>query len=275
MDHYTTVSYRASKLITNAFSTSFGLSIRLFEASLRPHIYAIYGMVRIADEIVDTHKGADQAELLDSFESEVTHALTSGYSTNPIIQAFAHTARQYSIGTDLTKPFFVSMRLDLTPKKFDQKLYESYIHGSAEVVGLMCLKIFTTSEQKYDTLELGAKKLGAAYQKVNFLRDIASDADELGRWYFPLSSKETFDETAKALIINDIEKDFAAAKTAIDRLPPSSQKAVRLSYRYYSLLLQKLKETSAEDLLKKRVRINNPQKLILLASASLKGNSHD
>lgn len=272
MDQYTAISYRASKLITNAYSTSFGLSIRLFEASLRPHIYAIYGMVRIADEIVDTHKGTDQAELLDAFESEVNTALLTGYSTNPIVQAFAHTARQYSIESDLIAPFFASMRLDLTPQQFDQTLYETYIYGSAEVVGLMCLKVFTGSKKTYASLEPGAKRLGAAYQKVNFLRDIAADADELGRWYFPISSKETFDETAKSLILKDIEKDFAAAKTAIDRLPPSSQKAVRLSYQYYSRLLAKLKETSAEALLKKRVRINTSQKLVLLASTSLKGN---
>jgi phytoene synthase len=274
MDEYTAISYKASKLITNAYSTSFGLSIRLFEASLRPHIYAIYGLVRIADEIVDTYQGADQSELLDNLEAEMTRAIVSGYSTNPIVQAFAHTARHYGIRTDLTKPFFESMRMDISPKKYDQKHYEEYIHGSAEVVGLMCLKIFTASQKEYDELEEGAKKLGAAYQKVNFLRDIAADSDELGRWYFPIASKETFDENVKDSIVKDIEKDFAAAKVAIDKLPASSQKAVQLSYHYYSGLLRKIKQTPAAELLKKRIRINDPQKLALLVKTSLSGHRH-
>jgi phytoene synthase len=274
MDEYTAISYKASKLITNAYSTSFGLSIRLFEASLRPHIYAIYGLVRIADEIVDTYQGADQRELLDNLETEMTKALVSGYSTNPIVHAFAHTARKYSIRDELTRPFFDSMRMDLTPKKYDQKHYEAYIHGSAEVVGLMCLKLFTANAKEYDELKEGAKKLGSAYQKVNFLRDIAADSDELGRWYFPIASKESFDEKVKDTIVKDIEKDFADARRAIDKLPASSQKAVQLSYRYYLGLLNKIKQASASELLKKRIRINDPQKLALLLKTALPGHRH-
>jgi phytoene/squalene synthetase len=271
VDQYTDASYKVSKLITNAYSTSFGLSIRLFEASLRPHIYAIYGLVRIADEIVDTYSGSDQRELLDSLESETKRALKSGYSTNPVVHAFTQTARSYSITSALLTPFFKSMRMDLTPQKFDQKKYEQYIFGSAEVVGLMCLKVFTNDQKQYDRLEKSAGKLGSAYQKVNFLRDIAADADGLGRWYFPIASKETFDEKAKTAIIKDIEKDFAAAKKAITKLPLSSRKAVSLSYDYYLGLLAKIKRTSAADLMKKRIRINDPQKLALLVRTSLTG----
>jgi phytoene synthase len=274
VDQYTATSYKISKLVTNAYSTSFGLSIRLFESSLRPHVYAVYALVRIADEIVDTHTGTDQRELLDNLENETKRALTSGYSTNPVVHAFTHTARLYEITDALLAPFFKSMRMDLTPQKFDQKKYEDYIFGSAEVVGLMCLKIFTNEKKQYNSLEKAAKKLGAAYQKVNFLRDIAADADVLGRWYFPISSKEAFDEKAKNTIIKDIENDFAAAKKAIEKLPPSSRKAVTLSYDYYLGLLKKIKQTSAADLMKKRIRINNPRKLALLVQTSLTGKRH-
>ncbi len=269
MEQYTAISYKVSNLVTNAYSTSFGLSIRLFHPSLRSHIYAVYGLVRIADEIVDTYVGADQRELLDTLEDETTRALQSGYSTNPIVHAFVQTARTYQITNDILAPFFESMRMDLTPKTFDQHTYEKYIYGSAEVVGLMCLKIFTTSQKQYDTLKDAAKKLGSAYQKVNFLRDIAADADELGRWYFPNSSKETFDETIKQAIIIDIEEDFLAGSQGITALPISSQKAVRLSYSYYLQLLKKIKRTPASDLLQRRVRINDPQKIVLLVRTVL------
>ena len=274
MDQYTTISYKTSKLVTNAYSTSFGLSIRLFAPPLRRHIYAVYGLVRVADEIVDTYKGTEQRELLDSFEAETERALITGYSTNPVIHAFAQTARTYAISSDLLIPFFESMRMDLTPQKFNQHTYEAYIYGSAEVVGLMCLKIFTTNQDQYNSLSEAAKKLGSAYQKVNFLRDIAADTDQLGRWYFPLSSKDTFDEKAKNIIILDIEKDFLAGRRGIDTLPASSQKAVRLSYDYYQGLLKKIQQTAASDLLQKRVRINNPKKLALLIHTSLNSRRH-
>ena len=271
MDLYTATSYKTSKLVTNAYSTSFGLSIRLFEPALRPHIYAIYGLVRISDEIVDTYTGSDQRELLDTLEAETKRAIKSDYSTNPIVHAFAQTARQFKITDTLITPFFKSMRMDLTPQTYDQKKYETYIYGSAEVVGLMCLKLFVTSNEEYAFFEPAAKRLGAAYQKVNFLRDIAADADDLGRWYFPASSKETFDEKTKAAIIHDIEQDFLAAKSGIDTLPESSRKAVALSYQYYTSLLNKIKLTPPRELLRKRVRLNDAQKGIILVKAALKG----
>jgi phytoene synthase len=263
MDLYTKTSYDTSKLVTTAYSTSFGLSIRLFEASLRPHIYAIYGLVRIAVEIVDTYQGSDQKEQLDALELQTKQALASGYSTNPVVHAFAQTARTYHITNTLIAPFFKSMRMDLAPKTFDQKLYDTYIYGSAEVVGLMCLKVFTSDDTRYSTLEPGAKRLGAAYQKVNFLRDIAADAEGLGRWYFPTGSFAAFDAKAKDAIVKDIEKDFAAAAKAIVKLPDSCRKAVTLSHQYYSELLKRIKLTSADDLKRTRIRVNNTQKAVL------------
>ena len=263
MDTYIKASYATSKLLTQTYSTSFGLSIRLFKPSLRPHIYAIYGFVRITDEIVDSYTGPGRREILDDLEAQTKVALKTGYSTNPVVQAFITTARQFNITTDLIAPFFKSMRMDITSQKFDQKLYESYIYGSAEVVGLMCLKVFTTDESTYQNLEAGAKRLGAAYQKINFLRDIASDAHKLNRWYFPISSFESFNDKAKKSIVIDIKKDFTAAKKAIAQLPSSSRPAVLLSYQYYSQLLKQIEHTPASLLLKKRIRVGDIQKTVL------------
>jgi len=271
---YNQASYKASKLITNEYSTSFGLSIRLFEASLRPHIYAIYGLVRIADEVVDTYTGKDRLKVLNDLEKQTMAAIDTGYSTNPIIHAFALTAQKYDIDGSLIAPFFESMRMDITPQVFDQELYDTYIYGSAEVVGLMCLKVFTADIKRYNQLEKGAGKLGAAYQKINFLRDIAADAEGLGRWYFPISSFAAFDDKAKNAIVRDIEKDLAAAKKAIAKLPDSSQKAVSLSYQYYGELLKKIKLTPATQLRQKRIRVNNLQKTVLFARTSLIRNTH-
>ncbi len=269
MDQYTDASYKVSKLITNAYSTSFSLSIRLFAPSLRPHIYAIYGLVRVADEIVDAYKGANRKELLDTLEDETEQAVKYGYSSNPVVHAFAATAREYEITAELWAPFFHSMRMDLTTQTYDQKKYETYIDGSAEVVGLMCLKVFTGNAKDYTQLEHAARKLGSAYQKVNFLRDIGADTDELGRWYFPIGSKDTFDETTKQAILADIKQDFLVAKKALPKLPASSRRAVALSYDYYMRLLDKLDHTPAAELLKKRIRVGDTQKLLLLASATM------
>lgn len=271
MEQYNTASYLASRVITDAYSTSFGLSIRLFTTDLRPHIYAIYGFVRIADEIVDTYRGSDAQDQLDSLESDTYQALTTGYSANPIIQAYVVTARRFKIGKRLIKPFFASMRMDLSPQTYAQKSYEAYIHGSAEVVGLMCLKVFLNDEAAYAKLETGAKRLGAAYQKVNFLRDIAADADGLGRWYFPFASYDHFDEATKQVIVNDIQADFDAAKPSIRQLPDSSRRAVLLSYRYYQSLLRKIRRTPAAKLKRSRIRLPDSQKLLLLTTVAVRG----
>ncbi len=265
MDHYDLVADQVSRLVTNSYSTSFGTATKLFPKTIRQDIYNIYGLVRVADEIVDTYLGADAAEQLDGLEQETYRALSSGYSANLIVHAFARTAVRYDIGQEQLAPFFYSMRLDTTPQHYTPELYARYIDGSAEVVGLMCLKVFVNTDAEYTHLEPGARALGAAFQKVNFLRDLAADQADLERYYFPGSSFATFDEAAKLIIIADIETDFAIAKQAIAQLPASARPAVSAAYSYYSRLLRKLKATPADELLQKRVRINNAVKVGLLA----------
>lgn len=271
MDQFTAASYKASRVITDAYSTSFGLSIRLFQPALRPHIYAIYGLVRIADEIVDTYMGSDAGALLNDLESETYRALQTGYSVNPIVHAYITTARRYHIDKDLIEPFFTSMRMDLTPRTYDQASYDAYIYGSAEVVGLMCLKVFLDDESAYAQLKAGAQALGSAYQKVNFLRDIAADVDGLGRWYFPSGSFASFDDTQKHVIVADIQAEFTAAKKALDKLPPSSRRAVLLSYKYYGKLLEKIRRTPAAQLKQTRIRLPDAQKIALLTGVAVRG----
>ena len=241
----------------------------LFDPAIRPHIAAIYGLVRIADEIVDTYEGIDQQGLLTELEDETYHAIKRGYSVNPIVHAFALTAAQFNIDKSLIHPFFVSMHMDITPQIYDESLYKTYIIGSAEVVGLMCLKVFTHDDSLYASLEPGARRLGAAYQKVNFLRDIKNDAEELNRWYFPIGSFATFDESIKQQLITDIEADFEAALPAAKQLPKNAQAAVMLSIRYYSALLEKLKATSAQELKRTRIRIPDSKKMRILLKAKV------
>ncbi|RYX79301.1 phytoene/squalene synthase family protein [bacterium] len=265
MDLYTSVSYRLSKQLTLRYSSSFGMSSRLFSSAIQPHIFAIYGLVRIADEIVDTYRGTDARAILDQLETDTYAAIQSGYSANPIIHSFALTAQTFAISDDLIAPFFTSMRMDIPPSTYTPDDYQSYIYGSAEVVGLMCLRVFCGGNQaQYDTLRPGASALGAAYQKVNFLRDLAADYTELGRVYFPGVTFNTFNDAAKQLIIDDIRADFNAADSAINALPPSSRVAVRVSYRYYIQLLRRLERTPAENIKSVRIRIATPHKLWLL-----------
>ena len=271
MELYSRTSFQISKLLTSRYSTSFGMSTRLFPVAMRQHIYAIYGMVRIGDEIVDTYRGSDAAKVLRDFEKEVYAALARGYSTNPVVHAFAMTATSYGITKDLIQPFFESMAMDLHPVEYDRQAYDTYIYGSAEVVGLMCLRIFCEGDDElYQRLEKGARALGAAYQKVNFLRDIAADYKELGRLYFPGTRYESFNESAKARIIKEIKKDFTEADKAIVLLPQSAKKAVSLSVAYYGRLLKKIERTPAETLKVKRIRISNAQKTRLLATHTLR-----
>lgn len=266
MDLYTDTAYQLSRQLTLRYSTSFGKSSQLFAASIQPHIFAIYGLVRIADEIVDTYQGKDASTHLDRLEQDTYDAIKGQYSTNPIIHAFALTAKRYDIGKQLIAPFFDSMRLDLAPQLYTRKLYNTYIYGSAEVIGLMCLKVFVEGDKaRYKALKPGASALGAAYQKVNFLRDIASDFADRGRVYFPDVQFETFDEKDKNAIIADIEKDFSAANEAVSQLPASARKAVTMSVLYYKELLKKLKSTPARVLVTKRVRVSNAKKVALLA----------
>ncbi len=265
MDLYDQVAYENSRHLTLRYSSSFGLSSRLFGKTIRPHIYAVYALVRIADEIVDTYKGADSLALLDALESLTYETIRSGYSTDLVVHAFARTARKYGIGKELLAPFFASMRMDLSPQSYDDKKYQTYIHGSAEVVGLMCLKIFLLGDEKrFDELQAGAAALGSAYQKVNFLRDLAADHKELGRLYFPGVSYETFDEDAKRAIVADIRDDFAKALPALRELPSSSRKATLMSYVYYAELLNKLERTPARVIKHTRIRVPSAHKIALL-----------
>jgi phytoene synthase len=268
MELYESTAYVLAQKLTERYSTSFSVSITLLPPAMRRHIYAIYGMVRIADEIVDTYPGDDARKQLDAFYDEVMHAssLDLPYSTNPLIHAFALTAKQYGITKELIDPFFDSMRMDLTPTAFDEKKFQQYIYGSAAVVGLMCLRVFVNGDNaRYDELAPGAKQLGNAYQKVNFLRDIGADKDNLKRHYFPGVTKLT--DQQKEHIVDNIQADFDGAKSYISNLPISARSAVSLSYRYYQELLRRLRAIPAETLRTTRIRVPDIRKLAFYIQA--------
>ncbi len=270
MDLYTRTSYALATKLTKRYSTSFSLSTDLIHSELRKHVFAIYGLVRIGDEIVDTYQGDDRKEQLARLEAETYNALQTGFSANPLVHAFAVTARHYGITKTLIQPFFKSMRMDLAPITYTQELYERYIYGSAEVVGLMCLKVFCVGNtEQFVQLTPGAKALGAAYQKVNFLRDIASDYTQRGRVYFPGVSFQKFTQKDKARIIADIKRDFATAKPAVEELPQTVRSAVLLSFLYYEELLRLLEATHAKDIKKTRVRVPTSKKLRFLAKVRI------
>lgn len=270
MELYTSTSYQLSRQLTLRYSTSFSKSSELFSAVIRPHIFAIYGLVRIADEIVDTYRGKQTARLLDALEEETYASLGLSYSTNPIVHAFAQTANTYGITKQLIAPFFESMRMDLKKKSFTKKEYDRYIYGSAEVIGLMCLRVFVGgNDAAYAKLEDGARALGSAYQKVNFLRDVASDVSERGRVYFPGVDYDTFSEAQKQAIIADIRSDFDQAKLSLAQLPKGAQKAVKLSYEYYNELLRMLDRASIETIKSRRLRVPAARKLALYAKKAV------
>lgn len=264
MQEYDISAAATNKIVTETFSTSFGSATKLFPKRMRQDIYNIYGLVRIADEIVDSYQGKAVSELLYDLEVETSKAIKRSFSSNLVVHAFAQTANRYGIGAELTEPFFASMRMDITKTTYTQAEYETYIYGSAEVVGLMCLRVFCEGDAaKYEQLAPGAKALGAAFQKVNFLRDIKDDYETRGRYYFPIGSYKTFDEATKQEILADIAKDFATASGATVLLPASAQSAVKMATRYYTVLYKKLERTPAAMLQQKRVRINDAQKLLL------------
>ena len=269
-DIYLTVSEHVSEYLTKKYSTSFGMASSLFGSDIRSDIYNVYGFVRIADEIVDTYAGADSLKILDQFEQQTYQDLARGYSTNPVVHAFVHTCQKTGIGKDLIAPFIQSMRMDTVEHPYTTDKYKEYIYGSAEVVGLMCLKVFCKGDDaQYKVLAPGAQALGRAYQKVNFLRDIKDDYQRLGRYYFPVGTFESFDETIKAEIITDIRADFAAAHKAIVKLPANAQKAVTASYVYFTRLLDLVEKTPAADLRQRRVRLPDTIKLQLLLRVKL------
>ncbi|MBL7811691.1 MAG: phytoene/squalene synthase family protein [Bacteroidetes bacterium] len=260
-----------SRRVALNYSTSFSLGIRLLAKEYRWPVFAIYGFVRVADEIVDTFHGHDKARLLAEFREQTYRALQDGISTNPVLHSFQLAANQYSIGKDLIEPFFESMAEDLKKDSHTQRTYSEYIYGSAEVVGLMCLKVFCRGNQKqYQSLEPNARSLGAAFQKVNFLRDMRSDLEDRGRVYFPGVDFQSFSDADKIKIIQDVKADFKHAYAGIVRLPVGSRLGVYTAYIYYLKLLEKIERTTAREILESRIRIPNSQKLVLLAKSYVK-----
>ena len=266
MEKYTRQSYHLATELTRRYSTSFSTSARLFDARIRPGIFAIYGMTRLADEIVDSYRGPDAAQQLTTFQAAVYQAIDAEFSTNPLLHAFADTARTYGIGRDLIEPFFASMGMDIEPGNYDTDAYQTYIYGSAEVIGLMCLRVFVDGDETaYSARQAGARALGSAYQKVNFLRDIKQDYDELGRMYFPGVTYENFSESDKAAIVADIATDFERARADIDHLPAGARRAVATSYAYYYELFEVLQNTPVSEITSRRVRVPDWKKAWLLA----------
>ncbi|RPD43334.1 phytoene/squalene synthase family protein [Chitinophaga barathri] len=258
------LSYEVSKRTTEKYSTSFSLGILALKASIRPAIYAIYGYVRLADEIVDSFQGYDKEKLLNRLKIETGNSIDEGISLNPILQSFQETVCRYQIERTLIDQFLHSMQLDLGQVDYNDALYKEYIFGSAEVVGLMCLQVFTENNKaQYEELKPYAMKLGSAFQKINFLRDLKDDYQILGRTYFPNINIGVFDNCVKCKIEEEIETEFKEALIGIKRLPNSSMFGVYLAYRYYLSLFKKIKKKSSKEILNNRIRVPNPEKAIV------------
>jgi phytoene/squalene synthetase len=266
---YNGVSFEASKLITTTYSTSFSRAVSFLDHDIRDAIYSIYGFVRLADEIVDTFHDYDKHSLLDKFERDFYESVNDGISLNPVLNAFQITVRKYNIDDKLIQAFLKSMKLDLSRLEHKSKdESDEYIYGSAEVVGLMCLKVFVSgNESLYSELEEPARKLGSAFQKVNFLRDLKNDTQDLKRQYFHNLIDQKFDDTTKGEIIRDIENDFNSSLTGMKKLPQNSRLGVSIAFYYYKRLLRKIKRVPAERLLEKRIRVSDLFKVLLLFKA--------
>ena len=266
-DLFDKVSLECSKNVTNSYSTSFSLATKMLSKNIRQDIYNIYGFVRLADEIVDTFHDFDKKILLDRFIDELNYSLKNKISTNPILNSFQFTVNKYKIDYELIEAFLTSMKMDLKKVKYStEKEYKDYIYGSADVVGLMCLKVFVGGNKEiYNRLKPSAMSLGSAFQKVNFLRDLNADYSLLNRTYFPNLDFNEFDDDAKMLIMNDIEEDFRKALKGIYELPNNSKFGVYAAYKYYKRLLKKLKKTSYLKIKNQRVRVPNYQKVDVLA----------
>lgn len=267
-ERFDTSSYKTSKLITNAYSTSFSLGIMLLGKSIKNSIYSIYGFVRYADEIVDSFEGYNQKELLDEFIDDYHKALERKISLNPILNSFQEVVNKHKIHS-LVEDFLVSMKKDLGEIKYStEEEYKQYIYGSADVVGLMCLKVFVDgNEEKYQELKPYAEKLGSAFQKVNFLRDFSDDFKNLGRSYFPNIECGNIDHHTKREIIDDIRADFSEALIGIRKLPNNCKFGVYVAYTYYLSLLRKISLKQPEEILHSRIRIPNYRKVFLLVSS--------
>lgn len=260
-------SERISKLITRKYSTSFSLAVYLLAPKVRKDIYNIYAFVRFADEIVDSFHGYEKEKLLDKFESDYYQAFEDDISLNPVLNAFQRTVKDNNINDEQIQHFLKSMRRDLSQSNYESYTdYQDYIYGSADVVGLMCLKVFVQGdEKKYNKLKYYAEKLGSAFQKVNFLRDIKADIEQLNRSYFPNLNQSQFNHATKQQIVEDIENDFHIALQGIKELPLEAKLGVYTAYLYYKKLLTKLKRTPYHRIMQARVRVSNPIKIGLLA----------
>ena len=261
------VSEMCSKTVTESYSTSFSLATRMLSPSIRQDIYNIYGFVRFADEIVDSFHEYNKEELLDNFEKELTYSITNKISLNPILNSFQKTLLKYDIDIKLVNSFLKSMRWDLDKKVYlNKQEFDEYIYGSADVVGLMCLKVFVSGDQdKFNQLKPYAMSLGSAFQKVNFLRDLKADHESLNRSYFPNLNIDKFDEKSKQFILNEIDRDFSNALKGILLLPSSARFGVYTAYKYYLKLLNKLRKTDPLKIKNSRIRVPNYQKINILA----------
>ncbi len=266
------VSHQCSKIVTERYSTSFALATKMLHSSIRGHIYNIYGFVRFADEIVDTFHDYDKAVLFDKFEKELEASLKDGISLNPILNSFQHTYHTYGIPKHLVDSFMKSMRMDLTKNVYRTDTeYKEYIYGSADVVGLMCLKVFVKGdEEAYEDLKDSAMALGSAFQKVNFLRDVKADYEELNRSYFPNTNLKELDEESKKRIVEEIKTDFKLGYKGILGLPAEAKFGVYTAYKYYYKLLKKLQNTPSLEIQNARIRVPNYQKFGLLARSYVK-----
>ncbi len=276
MNDYDAVASRSAAVVIRAYSTSFGWASRLLGRAEREHVGNIYALVRVADEIVDDPQQSwspeDRGRMLAALEVDTAQALASGRSANLVVHAFACTARRYGVGTDLVTPFFASMRADLTVREHDAASFAEYVHGSAEVVGLMCLKVFVDGDPAaYDRLAPGAARLGAAFQKVNFLRDLRQDHQTLGRTYFPGLDPADFTDSQRDALLDDIDADLAAAREALAHLPAGSRRAVWLAHALFAELSRRLRATPAAEIRERRVRVPDVVKARIVARAALSG----
>ena len=269
---FDTVSYACSVNVTKAYSTSFSSAVKMLAPSIRQDIYNIYGFVRFADEIVDSFHDYNKAELFRKFEIELKEAIENKISLNPILNSFQHTVNKHNISRELIDAFMKSMKLDLEKQEYKTtEEYHEYIYGSADVVGLMCLMVFVKGdEKKYNDLKESAMKLGSAFQKVNFLRDLKADFEDLNRTYFPNTDLTKLTESSKKEIIDDIENDFKLAYEGILRLPIEAKFGVYTAYRYYKRLLTRLKATPSTEIKNTRIRVPDYQKVELLARCYVK-----
>lgn len=274
MELYLRNSLQCSRITTKNYSTSFSLAIRLLNPRYKDPIYAIYGFVRFADEIVDTFFSQNQQKEINEFKKDAFIAIENNYSPNPIIHSFQWVVNRFNIDKELIEAFFNSMEMDLYVDNHDNKGFNEYVYGSAEVVGLMCLRVFCYGDNVlFDNLKHYARSLGAAYQKVNFFRDLSADYIDRGRTYFPDIDMKKFDNDVKVKIEKDIEKDFKDSLAGIKKLPNDARIGVFLSYSYYLALFRKIKRTDAKELINKRIRISNFRKILIMLISIMKNST--